>query len=378
MTPLSKEEIAFYERFMELKEEAGSHSPSIHKLLEEFPQVRIEVDACFLCNPYAFDLFYGKLKDTNLEKYIKFYPPQNEEVAENISEFIKVPSDHILVGNGAIEIIEQLIGNYCKHAKVGIILPTFSTYYESATFQPVYYELSPKNNFKLDVDDYIKWLNKHKPEIVLVVNPNNPTGTLIPKEDVMRIYDSLSPNQTLVVDESFIHFTTRDESIEQEAIGRDNIVIIKSLSKDFGVAGIRLGYAINKKFKEWALKNAFLWNSNGIAYYFTTLLSDKRFRTAYTKCKNKYNKDRDSLYKELQKLPDITVYPSEANFFVIETPGKDISILFTKLFYTYGIYSRILNDKKGMGKNYLRLASKDRRENLKIINALKQILNYGK
>ena len=132
---------------MELKEEAGSHSPSIHKLLEEFPQVRIEVDACFLCNPYAFDLFYGKLKDTNLEKYIKFYPPQNEEVAENISEFIKVPSDHILVGNGAIEIIEQLIGNYCKHAKVGIILPTFSTYYESATFQPVYYELNAKNNF---------------------------------------------------------------------------------------------------------------------------------------------------------------------------------------------------------------------------------------
>ena len=378
MAPLSKKEEAFYERFAELKEEAGSHSPSIHKLLEEFPQVRIEVDACFLCNPYAFELFYDKLTNTNLEKYIKFYPPQNEEVAENLSQFINVPSDHILVGNGAIEIIEQLIGNYCKHATVGIILPTFSTYYEAARFKPMYYHLSPDEQFRLDVDDYIKWIKKHKPEIVLLVNPNNPTGTLIPKEDVMKIYDSLTKHQTLVVDESFIHFTNREESIEQEAIGCDNIVIIKSLSKDFGVAGIRLGYSINKKFKEWALKNAFLWNTNGIAYYFTTLLSDKRFRTAYKKCRNKYNKDRDSLYKELQKLQSIKVYPSEANFFVIETPGKDISILFTKLFYTYGIYTRILNDKKGMKGYYLRLASKDKRENLKIINALKQITKYEK
>ena len=221
-------------------------------------------------------------------------------------------------------------------------------------------------------------MDKTKPQVVLLVNPNNPTGTKIKKEDVLKIYHSLEKDQTLVIDESFIHFTTNDESVEQEAISKDNLIIIKSLSKDFGVAGIRLGYCINKKFKEWALENAFLWNTNGIAYYFTTLLSDKRFRTAYKNCRNKYNKDRDSLYKELKNLSDINVYPSEANFFIIETPGIDISILFTKLFYTYGIYSRILNDKKGLKGNFLRMASKDKRENLKIINALKQIINHGK
>ncbi len=379
MLSLAAKEAAFYERFMELKEEAGTHSPSIHKLLDEFPNVRMDIDACFLCNPYAFDLFYDKLQNTNLERYIKFYPPQNEEVAENISKFINVPSDHILVGNGAIEIIEQLIGNYFKKNKIAIILPTFSTYYECADSDLIlHYYLKEEEDFKFNVDDYIAWVKHAKPEVCLLVNPNNPTGTAITKKDVMKIYDSLEPWQNLIVDESFIHFTPNDESIEKEAVGKDNIIIIKSLSKDFGVAGIRLGYSINKKFKEWALDNAFLWNSNGIAYYFTTLLADKKFKTAYKRCKTKYNKDRDTLFRELSKIKGIKVYPSEANFFIIETIGYNVSILFTKLFYNHGIYSRILNDKKGLEGNFLRMASKDRSENMKIINSLKQILKDEK
>lgn len=377
--PLTKDESAFYERFMELKNEAGTHSPSIHKLLSEFPKVKMHVDACFLCNPYAFDLFHENLKRVNLERYIKFYPPQNEEIAELISKFINVPSDHILIGNGAIEIIEQLIGNYFRDKEIAIILPTFSTYYESTKEHLIhYYHLKHENDFSLDIDDYINFLKETKPDVVLLVNPNNPTGTAISKKDVMKIYDSLEPWQNLIVDESFIHFTPNDESIEQEVIGKDNIIIIKSLSKDFGVAGIRLGYSINKKFKDWALKNAFLWNSNGIAYYFTTLLADPKFKSEYTKCRIRYNKERDFLFKELKKIKGIKTYPSSANFFIIETIGFDVSILFTRLFYEYGIYSRILNDKKGLHGNYLRMASKDKSENFKIINAIKKIMKNEK
>ena len=372
---LIKEE-AFYQRFRELKKEAGTHSPSIHRLLKEFPEVSIKVDACFLCNPYAFSLFYERLQQTNLEKYIKFYPPQNEEVALNIADFIGIPEDHILVGNGAIEIIEQLIGTWCKHSSVGIILPTFSTYYEVSTFLPKFYYLKKEDNFKLDVDDYIKWLKFNKPEVVLLVNPNNPTGHVLTRKEVMKIYDSLGKDQILVVDESFIHFVPGNESVEKQAIGSDNLVIIKSLSKDFGVAGIRLGYCINKPFREWALKKSFLWNTNGIAYYFTTLLSDKVFRENYEKSKNKYNKDRDSFYKELKKVKGIKVYPSSANFFMIE-PEMEAGKFFTQLLYRYGIYVRWLNDKKGLEGNFLRIASKDRRENLRIINAIKKITQYG-
>ena len=191
------------------------------------------------------------------------------------------------------------------------------------------------------------------------------------------IWKFLGPNQLLIVDESFIHFAPGEESVEQEAAGSENLIIIRSLSKDFGIAGIRLGYAIMPvKMRNELLRTGFLWNSNGLAYYFSTLLSDPSFQKEYEKARERYNQDRDLLYAELQKLPGVNIIPSFANFFMIETK-EDPGVLFSKLLYNYGIFSRILNDKAGLEGNYIRIASKDHRENRKIVNALKTIYNEG-
>jgi histidinol-phosphate/aromatic aminotransferase/cobyric acid decarboxylase-like protein len=107
---------------------------------------------------------------------------------------------------------------------------------------------------------------------------------------------------------------------------------------------------------------------------FTTLLSDPDFRKDYEKARKKYNSDRDKFYEELQKIHGLVVRPSYANFFMVETQ-EDPGILFSKLLYNYGIYSRILNDKAGLRGKFLRIASKDHRENRKIINALQKIYN---
>ena len=89
------------------------------------------VDACFLCNPYAFDIFAKRLKDVDLTPYVKFYPPQNEEIGSQISVFCGAHAEQILVGNGAIEIIETLVSKF-KDSRICMTLPTFSTYYEVA------------------------------------------------------------------------------------------------------------------------------------------------------------------------------------------------------------------------------------------------------
>lgn len=381
MLILNDKEAAFYQRFLQLKSEAGNHSPSIYRLLEEFPEVSIKVDACFLCNPYAFDLFMEKLNEVDLEPFVKFYPPQNEEVAKKISQFCGVPPEQILVGNGAIEIIETLMARFSELVRTGLVLPTFSTYYEVAekvSKRISYYNLSPENDFAFDVDAYIEWIKTHTPGVVALVNPNNPTGTLIPKEDVLKIWKSLGNQQMLIVDESFIHFAPGEQSIEKEAIGAENLIIIRSLSKDFGIAGLRVGYSV---MPEWLRKDllskGFLWNSNGLAYYFTTLLSDPAFQKQYRKTRDRYNVDRDKFYQELLKIEHLKVRESSANFFMLETQ-EDPGILFSKLLYNYGIYSRILNDKMGLKGNYIRLASKDRRENQKIITALKKIYDQHK
>lgn len=376
MISLTKKEQAFYDRFLHLKSEAGNHSPSIYKLMVEFAEISMKVDACFLCNPYAFNSFYERLVSTELEAYVKFYPPQNEEIAEHISKFIGVPTNQILVGNGAIQIIETLMTKFAG-SNICINLPTFSTYYEISEKLSTchYYNLHSNNNFQLNLDDYIGRIKKVNPHVVVLVNPNNPTGTLLPKEDVLAIWRSLSKDQILIVDESFIHFAPGEESIEIEAIGASNLIIIRSLSKDFGIAGLRLGYSVLPVWlRDDLLSTGFLWNSNGLAYFFVTLLSDPAFQKQYQKARNKYNHERDQFYAELQKIKGLKVYPSSANFFMIETT-EDSGILFTKLLYNWGIYSRILNDKTGLHGNFLRIASKDRRENQKITNALKKIYN---
>lgn len=377
MLTLNEKESTFYHKFLELKAEAGNHSPSIYKLLKEFPTVSMTVDACFLCNPYAFNIFTNRLKEVDLTPYVKFYPPQNEEVAMQISAFCGVPANQILVGNGAIEIIEKLMAQF-SNTRICMTLPTFSTYYEiaeSVTSDCHYYTFKKENNFELDVTHYIKWIKQKKPGVVVLVNPNNPTGTLIAKEDVLKIWESLDANQLFIVDESFIHFAPGDESIEMLAIGAENLIIIRSLSKDFGIAGIRLGYAVMPEgMRKEFLATGFLWNSNGLAYYFSTLLSDPSFQKEYKKARERYNKDKDNFYTELQKIENLKVIPSYANFFMIETE-EDPGILFSKLLYNWGIYSRILNDKAGLEGNYIRIASKDHRENRKIVNALQKIYN---
>jgi histidinol-phosphate/aromatic aminotransferase/cobyric acid decarboxylase-like protein len=370
---LTEKEDIFYQKFLALKNEAGSHSPSIFKLLKEFPEVSIKVDACFLCNPYAFDLFYSELEKTDLKKYIKFYPPQNHEVAENIAKFRGLPKERILIGNGAIEIIETILG-HCRNQDIVMPIPTFSSYYDYSMNDNniIPYVLSNDNNYEIDVKKFINFIEEHSPEMVILVNPNNPTGTLVSKNDVIKIHKSLNEKQVFIVDESFIDFANEDASIEKYAIKHNNIIIIRSLSKDFGIAGLRLGYAVmSEDLIQVYMNHGFLWNSNGIAYFFTELISNKEFQMKYNKAKKDYNDARNDFYKELVDL-GLDVIPSQANFFMIRTPEKP-DVCFTKLLYSYGIYTRILNDKWGLEGNFLRIASKDRRENRQMLKAIKEV-----
>jgi histidinol-phosphate/aromatic aminotransferase/cobyric acid decarboxylase-like protein len=119
------------------------------------------------------------------------------------------------------------------------------------------------------------------------------------------------------------------------------------------------------------MNHGFLWNSNGIAYFFTELISNKEFQMKYNKAKKDYNDARNDFYKELVDL-GLDVIPSQANFFMIRTPEKP-DVCFTKLLYSYGIYTRILNDKWGLEGNFLRIASKDRRENRQMLKAIKEV-----
>ena len=368
-----------------LKSESGSHSPSIATILKEVPEIKIDVDACFLSNPYATELFMSHLEAEVIQKQqlrgiLEFYPPQNYDVSRYISKAIGIDARNIFVGNGAIEIIQAVMHNFVKQ-RVGVIIPTFSSYYEFARpdTEVFYYKLEKANNYILDAQDFIKFVNDNKIDSIIIINPNNPNGGYLNKEDLHHIIEELAHLENIIIDESFIHFAYEDANLYQitseELIERyPNLIIVKSMSKDFGIAGIRAGYGVMHADRvKRLLSNGYLWNVSGLADYFFKLYSEKPFQAQYDIVRKKYIMNTLMFLSELNAIPNIKVYPSKANFALIEIQNGMSSFDFSmQLLVQHGVYVRDCSDKIGLDGAFIRIASRTFEENLKIISSIKQ------
>ena len=375
----TKQQIA--DKIKELKVVSGTHSPSIETVLKQLPQVKIEVDACFLSNPYATDLFLEHLNKDLIEtkllrRTLEFYPPQNHDVADSISTVTGISSKNIFAGNGAIEAIQAVLHNFLAK-KIVVIIPTFSSYYEfvGENVEVVFYELQKSEDYKLNIDDYIKFVQKEKPDTIVLINPNNPNGGYILQSDVNRIITELNFVSNLIIDESFIHFAHESEAMEEVSCGsliaaNPNLIIVKSMSKDFGIAGLRAGYAImNEDRVAKLLKNGYLWNVSGLADYFFKLYANDYFRKEYDVVRKKYIVETAIFLNDLQSIKGIKTYPSKANFALVEFLNETTSFDFTiSLLADNGIYVRDCSDKIGLDGQFVRVASRTLEEN-KLITA---------
>lgn len=370
-------------KFIDLKNKAGSHSPSIALIRRLLPKLNINVDACFLSNPYATDLFYEyfqkDLIDSNkLRDVLEYYPSQNKNIAEFLSKVINVSPENLLIGNGAIQLIEELLVHHLK-GKVGIPIPTFSSYYEILPEDRVHLiNLKKANGYKLMCADIIDEINYNDIKIMVLINPNNPTGHFIENAEIEEILKNCPCLDYLIVDESFIHFTndgvSKIETYFDSNANLEKVIGIKSLSKDFGIAGIRAGYAIlNEKLRNNILKQGFLWNSNGIAEYFFELYSRPDFIFKYEMVLNRYLEDKNHFFKNICTIDGLKILPSSANFFLVEIlTSKTSDDIVEKMLFDHGVYVRTCSDKIGLEGEYLRIASRSKTENEQIFNALKK------
>ena len=375
----TKQQIA--DKIKELKVVSGTHSPSIETVLKQLPQVKIEVDACFLSNPYATDLFLEHLNKDLIEtkllrRTLEFYPPQNHDVADSIATVTGIPAKNIFAGNGAIEAIQAVLHNFLAK-KIVVIIPTFSSYYEfvGESVEVIFYKLKKSEDYKLDVEDYIDFVKKEKPDTIVLINPNNPNGGYILQSDLNRIITELNFVSNLIIDESFIHFAHESEAMEEVSCGNliaanPNLIIVKSMSKDFGIAGLRAGYAImNEDRVAKLLKNGYLWNVSGLADYFFKLYANDYFRKEYDVVRKKYIVETAIFLNDLQSIKGIKTYPSKANFALVEFLNETTSFDFTiSLLADNGIYVRDCSDKIGLDGQFVRVASRTLEEN-KLITA---------
>jgi histidinol-phosphate/aromatic aminotransferase/cobyric acid decarboxylase-like protein len=383
---LNNKEKEFHNAFYKLKESSGTHSPSITSILKELGISQVEVDACFLSNPYATELFLEYFEAEIIQKKLikglfEAYPPQNVEVAMGLAELIKVPYQNIFIGNGAIEIIQAIIHNFVN-GRIIINIPTFSSYYEFVRNQDdvVFYNLKKENDFTLNTSDYIDFVKSIMPNAIVLINPNNPNGGYLPYNDLIEILEQLRFVENIIVDESFIHFAYEDLELSMVTandllLQYPNLYVIKSMSKDFGIAGIRAGFGVMEERKvKLLLKNGYLWNVSGIADYFFKLYVRKDFQSKYDVIRKKYIMNTLMFLNEMERIPGIRTFPSKANFALVEIlNGYSSQEVMTKLLFNHGVYVRECSDKLGLEGNFLRIASRTFEENLKILESLNDI-----
>lgn len=378
---------AIEEKYKFLKNKSGTHSPSLASIKDFIPDLKIEVDACFLSNPYATELFLEYFKkemiDTGkVNALLEFYPSQNNIIAGFIEKRLDIEPGHVFIGNGAIEAIQAIIHRYCE-GKIMITIPTFSAYYEYATAgqEVVHYQLKKEENYRLNINDYISKVEEEKPNTIVLINPNNPDGGYIKYDDLIYALDKLSWVQNIIIDESFIHFAYEDSDMELKSVvpdvmDRENVYVIKSMSKDFGIAGVRCGYTVMAKNKvQDLLKNGYLWNSNGLAEYFFRLYAREDFLERYEVVRRKYITESLFFISELNQVKNIKVYPSRANFVLIELlNGSTATDITAKLLANYGVYVRNCDDKIGLDGEFIRVAARSQAENKIIIEAIKDVV----
>ena len=312
----------------------------------------------------------------NALESIKRYPDDDASIfVERVSDVYGVPDGNVLAGNGTSEILFFLSLINANQSAL-IVSPTFSEYERSLVnancrVRKVY--MDSLNNFSFNTEDAKSILPQVK--LVYLCNPNNPTSNLIsPKKELLEFVNFASKKGVLVIiDEAFIDMVP-DESLIKEASSSDNLVVVRSMTKFFGLAGLRLGFAVGARWvidKMKALK--FPWSVNSLAISAgERILGDKEF------IKNSLEflmMERELLYQGLKSVKGLYPYPSSANFLFVRIDLKNLTA--TKLYHSLArerILIRDCSSFDGLDGRYFRVAVRERADNKRLLEKLGEVL----
>ena len=335
------------------------------------------VDHNYLYNLYfPPDDFFTRIT-RQIHQLVLNYPNAQKDLAGLVGDLIGQPPERIIVGNGAAELIKIIAG---MDRKLIVPVPSFNEYANATPTGNVVEFALEAPAFQLDVDKFAAEAIRCKAGLAVIVTPNNPTSLLVPKAELIRLLKKLADHDCmLIVDESFIDFAgNRDqETLEKEIDKYPNLAIFKSMSKAYGICGIRVGYMLtaNPDFAEKVRQGLHIWNINGFAEEFLRLAP--QYRQEFIDSCNKVKADRDHFYEQLQTIKGMTVYQPDANYIFCRLPehaasGPEIT---EKLFVKHNIYIKHCQGKTmPESDRYLRIASRTQPENLRLVEALRDVI----
>lgn len=309
---------------------------------------------------------------------ISLYPDIDQRrVRESLAELEKVTPRNILAGNGASELIMAAVQKINPKSVV-VINPSFYGYIHAINrienCRIIPYELTEENDF-LVTEDFIRFIKNSSPDLVLIANPNNPTGRLISKalmEDIISLCKSM--NTAVLVDECFIRMTAEGESVGPMVMQYDNLFVVNAFTKLFSIPGVRIGYILSsEKNIEDIKKYLPEWNlsvfSESAACACVRVLTESDYYIKETL--ETISKERQYLISALEKMAD-KVYKSDTSFILIKSDKPLFEMLLSKK-----ILIRDCSNFEGLGKGFFRIAIKDHESNKVLVNALGKVINNG-
>jgi threonine-phosphate decarboxylase len=327
-------------------------------------------------NPIGFpggvaDIIKGHIKD------IVHYPdPDQREMLAAAAEFFGTDSHCILAGNGSVELI-NLIAEGIRPKKAIIPAPTFSEYGHSCSARniPVEFVEIPQTDFKLDGKFLRRVLEKSEEgSLVIICNPNNPTGQLVPRSELLSLLEALEKRDSyLLLDEAFMDFVEDSYSLVDQIGRHSNLIILRSLTKFFALPGLRIGFALSNP--DTIKRLSFLkdpWNINTFA---GTVAPYVMKDTEYIeKTKRLIGQEKEWLWRELRKIPDLLPLNPEANYIFIKMVGDTAADVLTEKLKKRGILIRLCANYPFLDRRFFRVAVKDRRANASLVEAIREAI----
>ncbi|WP_225636838.1 pyridoxal phosphate-dependent aminotransferase [Streptomyces solaniscabiei] len=358
----------------------AAHSPSMAALTRESGDGAGPVDFCIPCNPYfptpaMFDEMAGRLREI-----VTYYPSSADTITAELCGLLQLPPQCVAMGNGSTELITWL-DHLLVRDSLAVPVPTFGRW----TDQPMetgkrvdMFPLQEAGGFALDLARYAEFVRARGTRAVVVCNPNNPDGGYLHKQALVQFMDAMADRDLVVVDESFLEFADAEAepSVVQEAMLRPNVVVLRSLGKNFGLHGIRFGYLVANPALAGRVR-AMLpkWNLNSFAEHVVFMLRDHG--PEYAQSLHQVRRDRLEMAGRLSALPGLTVYPSQGNFLFVRLPvGAEGTVVRDRMLTEHRVLVRECGNKIGSSSRFLRLVVRPQVDVRRLVSGLEQVL-YG-
>ncbi|MCT4563245.1 MAG: histidinol-phosphate transaminase [Maledivibacter sp.] len=335
-----------------------------YEVIEEEYDIKVDANE----SPYNIlnELAPIILKDI-VSKELNRYPDSEAvQLKKKIADYTGINTENIMCGNGSDELLKVIIDCFVDKGDVVVThSPSFVMYRLITEIAGgKFIELSGDESFSIDIDRIISTANENDAKLIFLCNPNNPTGTLIPRDEIIRVLENTS--SIVVVDEAYYEFY--GETIIDRIYDYKRLIVLRTLSKAFGLAALRIGYGVSAKETMDILNRVKPpYNLNSISQYIGEIVLDnidivhKNIETI--------KKDRDKLFVELESMKDIKAIPSGSNFILIKTSRYE------------DLMKKFKEDKikikgfgtKGVLQNCIRITIGTKEENDRILKLLKEV-----